>query len=147
MSASPNSPWIQPERPLSHPAKPAKPPEAPPRWPIYCLLAMVVLAAAWVFRPLPRKSMTAPSVATFRATRGGIQNMRRVAGSITASRFVNICAPVWQAPDTGRGLPLIFLAASGTHVKEGQVIAEIDSQDIKDRLLDVEASRSEEHTS
>ena len=140
MSASPNSPWIQPERPLSHPAKPAKPPESPPRWPIYGLLAMVVLAAAWVFRPLPRKSMTAPSVATFRATRGVIQNMRRVAGSITASRFVNIGAPVLQAPDTGRGLTLIFLAASGTHVKEGQVIAEIDSQDIKDHLLDVEAS-------
>jgi multidrug efflux pump subunit AcrA (membrane-fusion protein) len=139
MSASPNSPWIQPERPLSHPAKPAKPPESPPRWPIYGLLAMVVLVAAWVFRPLPRKSMTAPSVATFRATRGVIQNMRRVAGSITAGRFVNIGAPVLQAPDTGRGLTLIFLAASGTHVKEGQVIAEIDSQDIKDHLLDVEA--------
>src|SRR5450759_2972163 len=103
MSASPNSPWIQPARPLSHPAKPAKPPESPPRWPIYVLLALVVLAAAWVFRPLPRKTVAAPTVVTVRATRGVIQNTRRLAGSITANRFANVGAPVLQAPDTGRG--------------------------------------------
>jgi biotin carboxyl carrier protein len=140
MSASPNSQWIQPERPLSHSAKPAKPAESPPRWPIYVLLALVVLAAAWVFRPLSRKTVAAPTVVTVRATRGVIQNTRRLAGSITASRFVNVGAPVLQAPDTGRGLTLIFLAASGSHVKEGQIVAEIDSQDIKDHLIDVEAN-------
>ena len=58
-------------------------------------------------------------------------------------RFMNIGAPVLQGPDTGRGLTLIFLAASGTHVKEGQIVAEIDSQDIQDHLVDVEANLSQ----
>jgi len=140
MSASPNSPWIPPERPLSVPAKPAKQPESPPRWPVYVLLALVVLAAAWVLRPQPRKTVVAPSVSTVRATRGVIHATRRLAGSISARRFINIGAPVLQAPDQGRGLTLIFLAESGTRVKPGQLIAEIDAQDIRDHLVDVEAN-------
>src|ERR1035437_8195458 len=140
MSASPNSPWIPPERPLSIPAKPAKQPDSPVRWPIYVLLALVVLAAAGVLRPQPRKTVAAPFVSTVRVTRGAIQTTRRLAGSISARRFINIGAPVLQAPDQGRGLTLIFLAASGTHVKQGQVIAEIDAQDIQEHLVDVEAN-------
>jgi multidrug efflux pump subunit AcrA (membrane-fusion protein) len=107
------------------------------------LLAMVVLAAAWILRPQPRKTAVAPSVSTVRAIRGVIQPTRRLAGSITARRFMNIGAPVLQAPDTGRGLTLIFLAASGTRVKEGELIAQIDAQDIQDHLVDVEASVSQ----
>jgi multidrug efflux pump subunit AcrA (membrane-fusion protein) len=56
---------------------------------------------------------------------------------------MNIGAPVLQAPDTGRGLTLIFLAASGTRVKQGQIIAQIDGQDIADHLVDVEATVSQ----
>jgi HlyD family secretion protein len=40
-------------------------------------------------------------------------------------------------------LTLTFLAESGTRVKEGQLIAEIDAQDIKDHLVDVEANLSQ----
>jgi HlyD family secretion protein len=143
MSASPNSPWIPPGSPLSIPAGPFKPLESPPRWPAYILLATVVAAGAWWLRPQPRKAVVAPSVSTVRATRGIIQATRRLAGSISARRFMNIGAPVLQAPDQGRGLTLIFLAASGTHVKQGQIIAQIDAQDIQDHLVDVEASVSQ----
>ena len=143
MSASPNSPWIAPERPRSDPAKPVPQPESPPRWPIYVLLALIVGAAAWWLRPQPRKTVAAPAVSTVRATRGVIQKLRRVAGSISARRFMNIGAPVLQSPDQGRGLTLTFLAASGTRVKQGQIIAQIDTQDIQDHLVDVEASVSQ----
>ena len=143
MSATPNSLWIPPEAPQSIPASPVKPPERPPRWPAYVLLATVVVAGAWWLRPRPPKPVAAPSVATVRATRGIIQATRRLAGSISARRFMNIGAPVLQAPDQGRGLTLIFLAASGTHVKQGQIIAQIDAQDIQDHLVDVEASVSQ----
>jgi multidrug efflux pump subunit AcrA (membrane-fusion protein) len=107
------------------------------------LLAMVVLAAGWILRPQPGKTVVAPAVSTVRAIRGVIQPTRRLAGSISARRFMNIGAPVLQAPDTGRGLTLIFLAASGTRVKEGELIAQIDAQDIQDHLVDVEASVSQ----
>jgi multidrug resistance efflux pump len=82
-------------------------------------------------------------VATVHATRGVIRNIRRLAGSISARRFVNIGAPVLQAPDQGRGLTLIFLAASGTRVRRGQLIAQIDAHDIEDHILGVEASVSQ----
>jgi multidrug efflux pump subunit AcrA (membrane-fusion protein) len=143
MSASPNSPWIPAEGPLPIRTRPVKQPESPPRWPVYVLLAVVVLAAAWVLRPRPQKTAAAPAVSTVRATRGVIQATRRLAGSISACRFMNIGAPVLQAPDQGRGLTLIFLAASGTRVKQGQLIAEIDAQDIQEHLVDVEASLSQ----
>src|ERR1035438_7681877 len=154
MSASPNSPWIPPERPLSIPARPVKPPESPPRWPAYVLLATVVVAGAWLLRSQPAKPGEAPSAfpgrasrgaspATAGPTRGTIRARRRLAGSISARRFMNIGAPVLQAPDQGRGLTLTFLAASGTHVKEGQIIAQIDTQDIQNHLVDVEASVSQ----
>ena len=143
MSASPNSPWIQPEKSLNVPDPHAKQPESRSRWPIYGLSALMVLAAAWFLRPQPRKTVAAPAVPTVRATRGFIQLTRRLAGSISARRFINIGAPVLAAPDQGRGLTLIFLAASGTRVKQGQLIAEIDAQDIKDHLVDVEANLSQ----
>ena len=82
-------------------------------------------------------------MSTARATRGFVQATRRLAGSISARRFMNIGAPVLQAPDQGRGLTLIFLAANGAHVKQGQVIAQIDAQDIQDHLVDVEANVSQ----
>ena len=143
MSASPNSPWIPPDRPQPIPANLVKPPESPSRWPVYVLVPVFAAAGAWRLRPQSRKPVAAPSVSTVRAIRGVIQNTRRLAGSISASRFLNVGAPVLQAPDTGRGLTLIFLAASGTRVKRGQIIAQIDSQDIRDHLQDVEASVSQ----
>ena len=107
------------------------------------LVTVVALAAAWIFRPPSRKPAVAPSVATVRATRGVIQRIRRLAGSITARRFINLGAPVLQAPDQGRGLTLTFLAASGAHVRKGQLIAQIDGHDIRTHILDVEASVSQ----
>jgi HlyD family secretion protein len=143
MSASPNSPWIPPEGLRNTLQETIKPPESPARWPIYLLLTVAALATAWLLRPQPRKTVAAPSVATVRAVRGVIQTTRRLAGSISARRFMNIGAPVLQSPDQGRGLTLTFLAASGTRVKEGQIIAQIDTQDIQDHLVDVEASVSQ----
>ena len=143
MSASPNTPWIQPESPHPNRALLVRHPEPPSRWPLYVGIALVAVAAAWWLRPRPQKAVTAPAISTARATRGVIQNTRRLAGSISARRFANIGAPVLQAPDTGRGLTLIFLAPSGTRVKQGQIIAQIDGQDIQDHLVDVEAAVSQ----
>src|ERR1022692_2741544 len=62
MSASPNSPWIAPERPRSAPAKPVKEPGSRAEWPIYVLGAMLVLAGVWAFRPQPRRTVAAPTL-------------------------------------------------------------------------------------
>ncbi len=117
-----------------------KPQGGPPRWPIYVFVAALLAGTAWFLRPRPQQTALAPSIPTARVYRGVIEPTRRVAGSISAGRFANVAAPVLQAPDQGRGLTLTFLAESGTRVKKGQTIAQIDAQDIKDHLDDVNAN-------
>ena len=152
MSAFPSPPPIS--KPIAKPATglaaisttPVNTPEGRPRWPIYaflCALLLGVLAAgaAWhLRRGLQPEAAAALRIPTVRVVRGVIAPSRRVAGSISAGRFANIAAPVLQAPDQGRGLTLTFLAQSGTRVKKGETIAQIDTQDIRDHLDDVEAN-------
>jgi len=75
-----------------------------------------------------------------RAARGVIQATRRLAGSISARRFMNVGAPILQSPDQGRGLTLIFLAASGTRVKQGQLLATLEIPEMIDDLNHSRAS-------
>jgi multidrug efflux pump subunit AcrA (membrane-fusion protein) len=95
-------------------------------------------AAAWQLRPRP-EAKPVLAVRTVKAVRGPLQRTLRVTGSISATRFSNIFAPIVQAPDFGRGLVLIKLSSNGSKVKEGDVIAEIDGQAVKDHLDDVQA--------
>jgi len=139
MSASPNTPWIHPAEPLNLPAKAPQEPPKPRVWPYFVAVALVFVAAAWYLRPQPKKAVGV-SVSTVKVARGVIQKTRRISGSIGAGRFINIGAPVLQAPDTGRGLTLVFLAESGKRVKKGDLIAQIDAQDIQEHLVDVDSS-------
>jgi multidrug resistance efflux pump len=103
-------------------------------------VTVLMLGAAWLFRPARHQAPAAvETVPTARAARGAIAATRRLAGSINAGRFVNIAAPVLHAPDQGRGLTLTFLAASGTRVKEGDVVAELDTADVMEHVDDVKA--------
>jgi HlyD family secretion protein len=139
MSALPTLPQPSPEKTgLSALANVPTPPKRS-RGPIYFLVMVLIAGAAWYFRPQQGKTSKTASVQTVRAVRGTVASTRRVAGSITARRFANIVVPVLQAPDTGRGLTLTYLASSGHLVNEGDLIAEIDGQDMKDHLDDVEA--------
>ena len=106
---------------------------------IMAAVTVALLAAAWLFRPVQKAAPAAVTTPSVRAARGVLAATRRVAGSIIAGRFANIAARVLRAPDQGRGLTLTFLAPSGSHVKEGDVIAEIDTADVVDHIDDVQA--------
>ena len=144
MSAFPN--LLPEEAPQNAELQPADIPPAPAgryRWPIVLILA-AAMAAIWFLRPEDRpRPAAAATTRTARAVRGVLENTRRVAGSIIARRFANIAAPILQAPDQGRGLTLVYLAASGSRVKEGEVVARIDDQAVRDHLDDVEAGLSQ----
>src|SRR5437016_8132645 len=93
------------------------------RWPIYALLiALLCGIAVWYFQSGRTKPPANAGVRTVRAVRGTLTPARRIAGSITAERFSTITAPILQAPDTGRALTLTYLADSGSHVKEGDLL-------------------------
>jgi multidrug efflux pump subunit AcrA (membrane-fusion protein) len=136
------SPLPNPDRPQDAPRPELVAQEAPTRRPILLgvLLLVLLLIAAWVFRPVHKVNQATAVVATAKALRGSVEATRRVAGSIVAGRFTNISAPLLRAPDQGRGLTLTFLAISGTKVREGDVIAEFDTADVVDHIDDVQAN-------
>ena len=135
MAALPNSPQPSTGKPVLVP-----PPEVPRgRGTIYFFLILLIGAGLWYFRPQQEKAAKKVVVPTVKAVRGSLATTRRVAGSVAASRFANITIPILQAPESGRGMTLMFLASSGSMVKKGDLLAEIDSQDARDHLDDVEA--------
>src|SRR5215475_287412 len=131
MSALPVSPQPVPDAPqlLSGPAQRPR-----SKGPIYFFVMLILAGTVWYFRPHQEKPAKVVAVRTIKAAPGAIESTRRIAGSITASRFANIVVPILQAPDTGRGLTLMRLAPSGKLVKEGDLLAEIDAQDMRDHL-------------
>src|SRR5690349_12634658 len=116
MAAFPSSPQPAPGTPVLVPA-PAPPPRS--KGPVYFFVFLLVAGALWYFRPQQQKTPKNAVIPTVKAVKGAIESTRRVAGSITASRFANITIPVLQAPDTGRGMTLTELASSGSMVKKG----------------------------
>lgn len=137
MSASVR-PAIPPEDVSSLVAVAPKPPSHSYRW---AAAVCVILAAAafwWLRSGRPARHAAAPLIRTVRAVRGSIEYTRRVVGSVAARRYAMVAAPVLQAPDTGRGLVLTYLAESGSRVKEGEIVAKIDNQKIVDHLDDVQ---------
>src|SRR5947207_847139 len=139
MSAFPTSPQPSPETPSLSLLPLAPPPPRHSRGPIYFFFIVLIAGGAWYLRPEQEKSSKTAGIRTVKPVRGTVASTHRVSGSITASRFSNIVVPLLQAPDTGRGLTLTYLADSGSYVKEGDLLAEIDGQDMKDHLDDVEA--------
>src|SRR5215471_20646 len=135
MAAFPSSPQPSTEAPKLVPA-----PERPrSKGPIFFFLILFTAAAIWYFRPQQEKPSKTAAVSTIKPVRGAIESTRRIAGSVTAGRFANVTVPILQAPDSGRGLTLTYLASSGSLVNEGDLLAEIDAADMKDHLDDVEA--------
>jgi multidrug efflux pump subunit AcrA (membrane-fusion protein) len=137
MSPLPSSPAVPaPQRANLQPV-PSRPKSY--RWPVVITI-LVLAGAAWQFRPhLRSKPAPANTVHMVKAVRGVLQKTLRVSGSVAARNFSNIFAPIVQAPDNGTSMVLISLAANGSFVKEGDVVAEIDGQAVKDHLDDVQA--------
>jgi HlyD family secretion protein len=86
-----------------------------------------------------KKNERAPA-RTVVAKRATIERTIRVTGTTSAREFASIAAPVMRAPDAGRGLVLMNLIASGTAVKKGDVVAQIDAQAVLDHIDDISAS-------
>jgi HlyD family secretion protein len=110
---------------------------------LWILLAILVIAGAVIFlyqsRAQSSQAAAAQGVRTIKVTSGAASPVLRVTGSTIAKVYASINAPVMMGPDAGRGLLLQSIAKSGTMVKAGEVIAQIDSQAIQDHADDVQA--------
>jgi len=113
------------------------------KWLAIVLVLVAVAGAALYVRYRQAAKPVALQLPTAKAVRGVLRNTVRLAGSIIATRYVDIVAPRLQAPDNGRGMVLVYLPDSGSEVKKGEVVARIDGTSVKDHLVDVEAQVSQ----
>jgi biotin carboxyl carrier protein len=108
-------------------------------------LIALVLAGGWAlyhFQTRPeRRNAQAQNVAirTVKVSSGTVQKVLRLTGSTTAKDFASIAAPRMRAAEGGRNLLLMYLAPSGGMVKKGELVAQIDTQAMKDHLDDLNA--------
>jgi multidrug resistance efflux pump len=109
------------------------------RWTLAVVLVVALAGAGWYLRSRPQANASAvAAIKTVKAVRGPLQRTVRVTGSVTARNFSDIVVPLAQAPET-RELVLISLASNGSPIKEGGLVAQIETQAVRDHLDDVEA--------
>ena len=149
---SASSPAVLPERPYEAPPPdvPTEPaPPIPPKrggpWFLAVLLGLLAGAGAWLWistsRPTARGAATGATVRTAVAQPGVVRKSLRVTGVVAAQNFAAIQAPRLRGPrDMGReGLTLTELAAPGSFIRAGSVVASFELQALEDHLSDVES--------
>jgi hypothetical protein len=135
-------------QPQLAPASPAGKPElvASPRpkrslTGLWIGLAILALSAGAYFLYQSRTQSTrvaaATSIRTIKVAAGSAVPALRVNGTTSARVYASINAPIMMGPDSGRGLLLQTVAKSGSVVKAGEVIAQLDTQSINDHADDV----------
>lgn len=123
------------------PQKPTVVPPPPPRrhgWKAAAAMLTVVGAVAlWYFMDTrPPNPPAAAQFQTAAARRGNIEYRVRITGNTVARHFANITAPHLRGPGSSRELNLMSVAASGTRVNQGEVVAEFDPQNTRDTVDD-----------
>jgi multidrug resistance efflux pump len=135
-------------QPQPAPAAPAGKPElvAAPRpqrslIPLWIALAILALATGAYFlhqsRTQATRTAAVTTIRTIKVAAGSAAPLLRVTGTTSARVFASINAPIMMGPDSGRGLLLQTVAKSGSVVKAGENIAQLDTQSINDHADDV----------
>lgn len=143
-------PLSLPPFPVEAPGPPHLAPEKPGRpWRAVVAVVVLLLVAAGVWTARRRQQAAANSVAAIRTVKvvsGPFERSLRLSGTITASSFAPIIAPLLSGE--GRGIntapwsqlgALLKMASPGGIVKKGDVIAQFDGQAEVDHLDDHKA--------
>jgi HlyD family secretion protein len=124
----------------SPPPAPAQPTSRGP-WKLLIILALIgiggYLAYQWVAKPQPVAVETAVVIRTAKVTTETLERTVRLTGQTSARQFSNVIAPVLRGPEISRDLILMKLAPSGTLVKKGSLLAQIDGQSMQDHIDDL----------
>ena len=135
----PSGPPLQPPpvpRLVPAPVRPG-----PSRWKLLAvLLGSGVLAAGLylMLRQGPRNQAgSADLIHTAQVAAGPIERVVRISGQTSARKFATIMVPVFAGPDSGDDLTLMKVAKPGSHVKKGDLVAELDPQALRDHIDDL----------
>jgi multidrug resistance efflux pump len=112
------------------------------KWLLLLLLLLLICGAiaAWLIlraktqAPIPAANL---AVRTATASSGTLNRVLRVTGQTAAINFANITAPRIVGPESNRELILLQVAKSGSWVKKGQLVAQIDAQSLVDHVDDL----------
>lgn len=138
----PALPQPKPITPEPAPLRPVPAPvRRPARWrvvlPVSLLLVLLGVLAWLALRPQFGGGAPPAALKTAPVVQGTFKRTLRITGQTSARNFANITVPLVRAPDSGRGMTLLRLAKPGTYVKAGDVVAEIDAQNLVDHIDDV----------
>ncbi|MBI5084782.1 MAG: efflux RND transporter periplasmic adaptor subunit [Acidobacteria bacterium] len=96
-------------------------------------------SAAWVARQsqlAARQKAQARAARVVRIERGTMEIRLRLNGQTSARTYADIAVPKLRMPEPDRPLTLLRLAASGSMVRKGDLVAEFDPQSAKDHYDD-----------
>jgi RND family efflux transporter MFP subunit len=103
----------------------------------------------FVYRPRQapqeqQQQAAAVAPVTVKVSRGTVEGRIRINGTTRSMNYAELTAPRLRGPGLERAMNILKLAPSGTFVKKGDVVAELDSQTLKDRIDDEIAELREE---
>jgi len=111
------------------------------KWLILLVIAGIAGAAAWVVQQRQEQAQqTAASVGvtrTAKVTAGKLDVNLRLAGQTSSRDFANITAPIMRGFESGRDMILVYLIPTGSKVKKGDLLAQIDAKSIEDHIDDI----------
>jgi biotin carboxyl carrier protein len=119
---------------------PAPDRRGPGRWRFAALVAAAGLVAGALYlalRPGQVQTGNTGLAPTVQVAAGPLEKTVRVSGQTSARRSATIMVPVFRGPDSGRDLTLMKAVKPGSFVKEGDLVAELDPQNLKDHIDDV----------
>jgi hypothetical protein len=134
----PLAPDLLIESPPSPPAQEKEPRSGARRAGLVLLIVMAAIAAPslYLWRSAAMKQAAAPAVRKFTVQRADLEVRLRVTGQTVAKEFSNVVVPRLRSPEGDRAMTLERLTRSGSFIKRGELLAQFDTQGIRDHLDD-----------
>jgi HlyD family secretion protein len=129
---------------LKNPTTPSAVENAPKsrlRWLLLPLFLVTAGFAGYLLRAKPASESKPENgivVRTAKSENGPLAITMRLSGQTSARVFAAVTAPRLRGPERGAAMILVQLAKSGSLVKKGELLAEIDSTNTRDHIDDVE---------
>ncbi len=140
------NPTPEPKQPALKPVVVPAPeePKSGPNWLVWgsLVVALVAGVAGWRWYSNAQEEAAkaaAPTIRTARARMGQLHQNVRLNGITTARNFMNVTVPKLTGPEGNRPMVILKLTPSGTFVKKGQIVLEIDGQSLQDHVDDIHA--------
>lgn len=111
------------------------------RWLLLPLLLLAAGATGYLIwgKPAPETKKADMLLArTAKVSTGPLSLTMRLTGQTSARVFAAVTAPRLRGPERGNAMILVHLVKSGSMVKKGELLAEIDSTSTRDHIDDVQ---------